>query len=199
MQDFLYQDSLKPIAELDGNNNVVARFIYADRDYDAETGKWTAKDPIRFKGRDTNLYDYSFTDPINFLDLDGRNTTAAGAAIGGSVGGPAGAAIGAGIGSLIGVGGYIWYNQSQEGSEQADSGESDNSTPIPPPLPADPSQPPGEGWEWRGNGSPGSDKGAWYNPKTGETLHPDLNHPDPIGPHWDWIDPNGKQHRLKCP
>jgi len=64
-----------------------------------------AKDPIRFRGRDTNLYGYSFTDPINFIDLDGRNTTAAGAAIGGSIAGPAGAAIGAGVGSLIGVGG----------------------------------------------------------------------------------------------
>ncbi len=29
VQGFLYQDSLKPIAELDGNNNVVSRFVYA--------------------------------------------------------------------------------------------------------------------------------------------------------------------------
>lgn len=29
VQGFLYQDSLKPVAELDGNNNVVSRFIYA--------------------------------------------------------------------------------------------------------------------------------------------------------------------------
>ena len=28
-QGFLYQDGLKPIAELDGNNQVVSRFVYA--------------------------------------------------------------------------------------------------------------------------------------------------------------------------
>lgn len=31
VQGFLYQDQLKPIAELDGNNQVVSRFIYADK------------------------------------------------------------------------------------------------------------------------------------------------------------------------
>ncbi|MCI5746192.1 MAG: polymorphic toxin type 37 domain-containing protein, partial [Erysipelotrichaceae bacterium] len=45
-----------------------------------------------------------------------------------------------------------------------------------------------DGFEWRGNGAPGSSKGNWYNPDTGEILHPDLNHPQPIGPHWDFRD-----------
>ena len=31
VQGFLYQDGLRPIAELDGNNNVISRFIYAIR------------------------------------------------------------------------------------------------------------------------------------------------------------------------
>jgi RHS repeat-associated protein len=31
VQGFLYRDGLRPIAELDGNNNVVSRFIYASR------------------------------------------------------------------------------------------------------------------------------------------------------------------------
>jgi hypothetical protein len=30
-QAFLYQDQLKPIAELDGGSNVVSRFVYATR------------------------------------------------------------------------------------------------------------------------------------------------------------------------
>ena len=30
VQGFLYQDGLKPIAELDGGNNIVSRFVYAD-------------------------------------------------------------------------------------------------------------------------------------------------------------------------
>ncbi|MGH9892171.1 MAG: RHS repeat domain-containing protein [bacterium] len=127
VQGFLYQDQLHPIAELDGNNTIVSRFVYADkanvpaymvkngityrilsdhlgsprlivnadtgdiaqrldydewgrvtldthpgfqpfgfagglynrdtklvrfgaRDYDPETGRWTAKDPIWFRG-----------------------------------------------------------------------------------------------------------------------------------------------------
>ena len=31
VQGFLYQDLLKPVAELDGNNNVISRFVYASR------------------------------------------------------------------------------------------------------------------------------------------------------------------------
>jgi len=141
-QGFLYQDGLKPIAELDGNNQVVSHFVYATgvnvpdymvregvtyriltdhlgsprlvvnvtdgsviqrmdydefgnvtqdtnpgfqpfgfagglydrdtklvrfgaRDYDAETGRWTAKDPILFGGGDTNLYTYVGNNPVN--------------------------------------------------------------------------------------------------------------------------------------
>ncbi len=39
-------------------------------------------------------------------------------------------------------------------------------------------------------------KGSWYNPKSGESLHPDLGHPDPIGPHYDWKGPNGTTYRV---
>jgi RHS repeat-associated protein/uncharacterized repeat protein (TIGR01451 family) len=148
MQGWLYQNQLKPVAELDGSNNMVSRFVYGTsgnvpdyvikggatyrlitdhlgsvrlivdvatgniaqridydefgvvlldtnpgfqpfgfagglydsqtklvrfgaRDYDAETGRWTAKDPILFAGGDTNLYAYAFNNPINFADIDG--------------------------------------------------------------------------------------------------------------------------------
>jgi RHS repeat-associated protein len=144
-QGWLYQDRLRPIAELDGNNQVVSRFVYGSkgnvpdymvkggttyrivsdhlgsprlvvnvadntvaqaldydvwgnltqdsnpgfqpfgfagglydpdtklirfgaRDYDAQTGRWTAKDPIGFGGGDTNLYGYVVNDPVNFVD-----------------------------------------------------------------------------------------------------------------------------------
>ena len=33
----------------------------------------------------------------------------------------------------------------------------------------------------------GGKYGAWFNSSTGDSLHPDLNHPEPIGPHWDWV------------
>lgn len=60
----------------------------------------------------------------------------------------------------------------------------------------DPKKSPGKGWEWRGRGPKGSQQGSWYNPKTGESLHPDLNHPGPIGPHYDWKAPDGKTYRV---
>lgn len=41
---------------------------FGARDYDAETGRWTAKDPILFAGGDTNLYGYVLNDPVNFVD-----------------------------------------------------------------------------------------------------------------------------------
>jgi len=44
---------------------------FGARDYDAETGRWTAKDPIKFAGGDSNLYGYVLGDPINFLDVLG--------------------------------------------------------------------------------------------------------------------------------
>jgi RHS repeat-associated protein len=44
---------------------------FGARDYDAESGRWTAKDPIRFLGRDTNLFGYAMSDPVNASDLSG--------------------------------------------------------------------------------------------------------------------------------
>ena len=38
------------------------------RDYDAFTGRWTAKDPIRFRAGDVNLFGYLMNDPVNFID-----------------------------------------------------------------------------------------------------------------------------------
>jgi len=35
---------------------IIVRF--GARDYDPETGRWTAKDPIMFAGGDANLYGY---------------------------------------------------------------------------------------------------------------------------------------------
>jgi RHS repeat-associated protein len=44
---------------------------FGARDYDATTGRWTAKDPARFGGG-MNLYGYVVDDPINMADPAGR-------------------------------------------------------------------------------------------------------------------------------
>ncbi len=43
---------------------------FGARDYDAYSGRWTAKDPVRFAGG-PNLYTYADNDPINFSDIFG--------------------------------------------------------------------------------------------------------------------------------
>jgi RHS repeat-associated protein len=49
---------------------------FGARDYDAETGRWTTKDPIRFAGGDTNLFAYAHDDPVNRIDPRGLEDTA---------------------------------------------------------------------------------------------------------------------------
>ena len=44
---------------------------FGARDYEAETGRWVAKDPIKFKGRQTNLFLYALASPISFTDPNG--------------------------------------------------------------------------------------------------------------------------------
>ncbi|MEO8135168.1 MAG: RHS repeat-associated core domain-containing protein, partial [Betaproteobacteria bacterium] len=44
---------------------------FGARDYDAETGRWTAMDPILFSGADTNLYAYVRSNPVNAIDPGG--------------------------------------------------------------------------------------------------------------------------------
>jgi RHS repeat-associated protein len=44
---------------------------FGARDYDAETGRWTTKDPIRFNGGDANLYVYVSNRSVDFIDPSG--------------------------------------------------------------------------------------------------------------------------------
>jgi RHS repeat-associated protein len=41
------------------------------RDYDAQTGRWTTKDPLLFGGGDSNVYAYAGSDPVNRIDPAG--------------------------------------------------------------------------------------------------------------------------------
>ena len=65
-----------------------------------------------------------------------------------------------------------------------------------PPWPGnDPTKaPPGTEWRGQPGSTPGHREGSYYNPNTGEGFHPDLSHPDPIGPHRDYVAPDGEQY-----
>jgi RHS repeat-associated protein len=45
---------------------------FGARDYDASVGRWTCKDPIGFGGGVSNIYEYVINNPINYLDLSGK-------------------------------------------------------------------------------------------------------------------------------
>lgn len=45
----------------------LTRFGY--RNYDADVGRWTAKDPILFEGGDLDLYGYVINNPTNGVDF----------------------------------------------------------------------------------------------------------------------------------
>ena len=69
---------------------------FGARDYNPETGRWTAKDPIAFWAGDPNLYRYVVGDPVNWNDPSGDQAETA---------------IGIGAGELIGIGAamiYVW-------------------------------------------------------------------------------------------
>jgi hypothetical protein len=85
-------------------------------------------------------------------------------------------------------------NEHLEGKQNSNKGKT-----IEPPgeYPGnDPTKAP-EGYEW--HGKPGSQPvdtdGGYFNPKTGESLRPDLNHPKGINPHWDYKAPDGSLWR----
>ncbi len=63
----------------DGDTKLVH---FGSRDYEAQTGRWLAKDPDLFQGGQANLYVYVANDPINFRDEQGKNAAAVTAGFG---------------------------------------------------------------------------------------------------------------------
>jgi RHS repeat-associated protein len=44
---------------------------FGARDYEAKTGRWTAKDASGIRGRQANFYSYALADPVNNFDITG--------------------------------------------------------------------------------------------------------------------------------
>ena len=59
----------------------------------------------------------------------------------------------------------------------------------------DPAKAP-DGYEWRGPDEQGGERGGYANPDGKDSWHPDLSHPDEIGPHWDYNDGLGNKWRV---
>jgi len=178
------------------------------RYYSPVLGRFISEDPMGFEGSDVNLYAYVWNSPLNGADPTGRTAIAipvVAAAAAATV-----MAYAAVTNARKSGGGLPDFPFDPIGSDGGggDGGSIPNRAPGSPPpsdtpeVPSDapnfpdPSQPPGEDWDWRGTGPPGSSQGSWYNPKTGESLHPDLNHPGPIGPHYDYKSSSGKKYRV---
>ena len=68
--------TLQPYAFAGGLYDTTTKLLhFGARDYDPETGRWVTKDPIRFRGGDSNLYGYVLQDPINKIDPTGLMVT----------------------------------------------------------------------------------------------------------------------------
>ncbi|XP_035700318.1 teneurin-3-like [Branchiostoma floridae] len=76
----------------------LVHFTY--RDYDADVGRWTARDPILFQSRQPNLYQYVFNNPVNMRDIHGlqADPCSGSGEPGGGPGGPGGPGGGPGDG-----------------------------------------------------------------------------------------------------
>ncbi|MGN6276886.1 MAG: SMP-30/gluconolactonase/LRE family protein [Solirubrobacterales bacterium] len=167
------------------------------RFYEPQTGQFLSRDPAATLTREP--YSYGRDNPLNLVDPSGRAAGVVGGCIAGEVADPAGGCVGgAAVGGLVEAGEWAATLGLLSAIAGGDNESSEESTCAPSAQPnfEDPTQPPGPEWEWKGLGPPGSSEGSWYNPETGESLYPDLNHSEPQGPHYDWKSPSKKWYRI---
>jgi RHS repeat-associated protein len=190
------------------------------RVYIPSLGRFLQVDPI--EGGTQNDYVYP-NDPINAQDFSGKLLIAIPVMVGAFIGIAIGAIVGIGtqngtwerVGNTVSLIATNVVNSlkkllaDSKGTAKSDVGKqkekSNSDAKVSKPgvqkapevkYPGnDPTKAPARGWEWRGsNPVPGSREGSWYDPKTGNSLHPDLNN-EVEGPHWDLkgpeYDPNG--------
>ena len=182
--------------------NAPTSWLFAGKNFDSEAnlvyfGKryyapdlraWLSQDPMK---QSSNLYQYCLDNPFSYYDPDGAFAFAipfvsmawgAGVTITAPIWAPVAAATAAGV--AIGYLGYKAYDHYREKKEEPPYSWKD--------LGNDPSKCPDDGFVWKGKGKPQSGKGNWVRGEKPnlEKLNPDLDHPLPIGPHWDYESPN---------
>jgi RHS repeat-associated protein len=186
---------------------------FGARDYDPEKGRWTAKDPIEFNGKDTNLYAYARLDPVNWIDPNGLESVAGAQPAPGTTSFPVPTSIpGWAKKPPTPWTALFWPNSTGADDWNPNgpywNGEGDGKycpVDLPDKIPDfdfdDPTSPPvgkdGEEWPWKGEPPQGGDKGGYKNPNGPESMHPDLDHGGEEGRHWDFNDRRGPGYRIK--
>ena len=179
--------------------------LFTHRFYNPALMRWQTPDPLGFEDG-LNLYTYVRNNPHYYKDPDGRFVFVIPIFIG--VFGPSGIVItGATVGAIAGtVAGtalaVVTYKAIQAADHkydqvEADSEENKEKKKRPPycggEVGNDPTKSPGEGFQWKGKGGPETGRGNWvkdYRKPSQISLHPDINHPPPKAPHWDYEGPD---------
>ena len=190
---------------------------------DPAVGEYVSKDYAGNSGGiynsvNFNLYHYANNNPVKYIDPDGKDTASAviaAMAIDFAVPEPSDVLIvqkaiiyGVAIAGALAFD-YIQRKKAEKILAEVENTQKNNSTSEAADKARensegnvkypgnDPAKAP-EGTEWRGKpgSQPGDKDGNYHNPDTGESYRPDLDHTDPIGPHWDYKDKNGQWHRI---
>jgi RHS repeat-associated protein len=80
---------------------------FGARDYDGRSGRWTSKDALGIRGGSTNFYQYANADPVNVVDLNGKNPLIIAGAVIGFLSGASGAVVQGGNLTDILLGGVL--------------------------------------------------------------------------------------------
>lgn len=163
------------------------------RAYQPSAARFTTPDPVGLAAG-WNQHDGLGGDPINLIDADGRVFAVVALPAAAAAAGAAAAIIGKVAVATAATIGAIWAldqlidactgggsGNDDTAQEAAEDVAEEAAEQADPPWDGFPDSPPGPPYVWKG--PPG--KGAWHNPKTGESWRPDMSHPAPVGPHWD--------------
>lgn len=170
---------------------------FKERYYDPELLRWLSPDPIPST---PNPYSYCLNNPFRYVDINGQFVIAI-PLIWGTC-----SLIDVIIGTTLTAAATavtVHYTQKIMYALNKKINDRKNRDPNwEPPyngaeLGNDPAKPPNNKFTWKGSDKPKTGKGSWVNGKTNERLHPDLKHPGPKKPHWDyWNKTTGDEIRL---